>query len=72
MKHLIVVLTAMITITSFTGCAGVKKVNLAPGVPTEITVLYLGADTTMLNQDQIDLLNENLDWMVSDLMQTST
>ena len=71
MKHFLIVLTAIFTVTFFAGCGGGSKtVNLPEGVSRDIAVLSLGADTSSLNQDQIDLLDQTLNWMDRNIMQT--
>lgn len=70
MKHFAIVLTAIFVIGLFTGCGGgAKKVALPERVSRNIAVLSLGADTSNLNQDQIALLNQSLNWMDRDIMQ---
>lgn len=71
MKHVLIVLTALFTVTFFSGCGGgSKKVSLPQGVSADIAVLSLGADISSLNPDQIALLNQTLNWMDRNIMQT--
>jgi hypothetical protein len=70
MKKFQFFLTAILAVTLFSGCGGgSKSVSMPAGVSGEIAVLSLGADTSMLNPDQIALLNQTLNWMDRNLLQ---
>lgn len=71
MKTILKPLFFVLLLTAMTACGGAtKRVNLPSGVSSELAVLPLGADTSYLNGDQVALLQENLDWMDRDLINT--
>ena len=68
-RDLTIVLSALLVVSFFAGCGGApQKVILPANVSADIAVLSLGADTSSLNQDQIDLLQRSLDWMDRDII----
>ena len=69
MKHFRLLLIGIFTASLLVGCGGKSnKVVLPPGISPDIAVLSLGADTSRLNEDQIELLNQSLNWMDRDIM----
>lgn len=68
MKRFLIVLTIIFAISLTTGCVS-RTVNLSQGFSPEIAVLSLGTDTSMLDQDQSDLLDESRKWMDTNLVQ---
>ncbi|MBU0730662.1 MAG: DUF4410 domain-containing protein [Proteobacteria bacterium] len=71
MKRFVLILSTLLLIGFMAGCGGgTKRVALPAGASSDIAVLSLGADTTGLSDDQVDLLQRNLDWMDRNLVQT--
>ena len=72
-RDLTIVLSALLIVSFFAGCGGaIQKVILPANVSPDIAVLSLGADTSSLNQDQIDLLQRSLGWMYRDIISSLT
>ena len=68
-KPSFIFLATIFTFFLVAGCAP-KKIVLNQAMSANIAILPLGADTSMLNQDQIDLLNKNLQMMDNNLLNT--
>ena len=67
-KVLSIVVSALFTVSVLAGCGGSPKVTLPENVSSNLAVLQLPPDTTNLSQDQIDLLDERLQWVKGDLI----
>lgn len=71
MRRLSVLLVALAVAGLVAGCGGgVKRVQLPAGVSGDVALLPLGADTARLNADQKALLQQTLNWMDRDLVNT--
>ncbi len=71
MKRIATVFTIFLLLSFTSGCGpAAKKVSLPAGVSGDIYVQSLGADTSRLNEDQKALLQETLNWMDKDLLNT--
>lgn len=69
-RYLLFVLASLMLVSLTAGCGGgTKKVTLPPGVNGDIAVLFLGADTTGLTDDQIKLLQSHLTHMDKKLIE---
>jgi len=53
------------------GCrSGSKTATLPEGVPSDLTILSLGADTSELTADQVALLQQTINWMNRDMIRS--
>jgi hypothetical protein len=70
MKRLAAILSALLLVSLATGCGGGSKSPVHIKGPTKtIALLPSKADSSGLNQDQIALLQQTLEWMDRDLAQ---